>query len=203
MGDVDHFLGDDAGAGIFILRDHLAGLAAIDRQFRRAAGHQLAVADIAVVFRLHRAWGDPIEATPSDPLRADRRQTGFQVDGRGRVRVDAGAVIGAIRLFLRRWVQRDLAERDHDVGMALGAAVDLVRPGDRAGGHRARTGSGFRLDRHGPLLASYGGHVWRGEGVARKIKQLAIPSLRRHDPVQVQGSRCRRRSTPTMPSLSP
>jgi hypothetical protein len=53
--DVDHFLGDDAGAGEFVLRHQLARLAAVDRQFGRAGRHQLVAADIAVVLGLHRA----------------------------------------------------------------------------------------------------------------------------------------------------
>ena len=39
--DVDHFLGDDPGAGEFELRDKLAGLAAIDRVVGGAGRHQL------------------------------------------------------------------------------------------------------------------------------------------------------------------
>ncbi len=53
--DVDHFLGDDAGAGELVLRHQLARLAAIDGQFRGTGRDQLVVADIAVVLRLHRA----------------------------------------------------------------------------------------------------------------------------------------------------
>ena len=42
MRDVDHFFGDDAGAGEFVLGDELAGLAAEHRMFGGAGGHQLA-----------------------------------------------------------------------------------------------------------------------------------------------------------------
>ena len=96
MRDVDHFFGDDAGAGEFKLRDELTGLAAIDRMLGRAGGHQLVAGDAAIVLGLHRAGGDALEAALGDPVAAQRRQAGFQVDRDRRIGVGAGGVVGAI-----------------------------------------------------------------------------------------------------------
>jgi hypothetical protein len=154
--DVEHLLGDDAGAGELVLGDEFSGFAAVDRVVRGAFGDQAVAGDAAVVLRLHRAGGDAVEAALGQPLGADRGQAGFQVDGDRRVGVDAGAVIGAVGLFPRRGVQGDLAERHVDVRPALGRGVDLARAGDRAGGHAGWAGGGFRLDRHWRLLGRGG-----------------------------------------------
>ena len=113
--DVDHFLGDDAGAGEFILRHQLARLAAIDRQVGRTGRDQLVVADIAVVLGLHRAGGDALEAAFGEPFGAHRRQTGLQVDRHAGVGVGARAVVGAIRFLARCRIERDFTERHANV----------------------------------------------------------------------------------------
>ena len=186
--DVDHFFRDDAGAGEFELRDQLARLAAEDWMLGRAGRDEAVAGRAAIVDVLHRAGGDALEAALGDPVGAQRRQAGFQVDGDGGIGVGAGGVIGAIGFLARGRFQRDLAERHVDVGAAGGRGVDLAGAGDRAGGDAARAGGGLRLDGHGRLLN-------RARGLLRERTGERLrrhPSLRRHDPVQVQGSPRRR-----------
>ena len=197
--DVDHFLGDDAGAGEFELGDELAWLAAKDRMLGRAGRDQAIARGAAVVHVLHRAGRDAFEAAFGDPVGAQRRQAGLQVDGDGGIGVGAGGVVGAIRLLARGGIQRDLAERHGDVGTAGGRGVDLAGAGDRAGGDAARAGGGLRLDGHGRLLNRTPGLADGG----RAERSQRLPSLRRHDPVQVQGSPCRRIGAGSWRYLSP
>ena len=101
MRDVDHFFGDDAGAGEFELRDELAWLAAEDRMLGRAGRDQTVAGRTAIVHGLHRAGGDALEAALGDPVGAHRRQAGFQVDGDRRIGVRAGAIVSAIGFLAR------------------------------------------------------------------------------------------------------
>ncbi len=149
VGDVDHLLGDDAGAGELVLRDVLAGAAGQHTQLGRAGRDEALALGAAVVLGLDVAGSDGSEAAPGDPRPPHRRQPGFQVDVRAGIGVGAGAVIGAIGLLARRRVERDLAERHADVGPGLGRGVDLARARDRSGGHAGRAGGRLRLDRHG------------------------------------------------------
>ncbi len=152
MRDVDHFFRDDAGAREFKLRDELAWLAAEDRMLGRAGRDETVAGRTAIVHVLHRAGGDALEAAFGDPVGAQRRQAGFQVDGDGRIGVRTGRVVSTIGLLARARFQRDLAERDVDVGTAGWRSVDLSGSGDRACGDAARAGGGLRLDGHGRLL---------------------------------------------------
>ena len=69
MRDIDHLLGDDAGAGEFELRHRLARLAAKHRMSAGHSGTSLSPADVAVVLRLHRPRGDALEAAFGQPSR--------------------------------------------------------------------------------------------------------------------------------------
>ena len=196
--DVDHLLGDDAGAGEFELRDRLARLAAEHRMIGRAGGDEPVAGGAAIVHILHRAGGDARKAAFRNPPGAQRRQAGLQVDGDRGIGVGAGGVVGAIGFLARGGIERDLAERHVDVGTAHRRGVDLARAGDRAGGDAARTRGGLRLDGHGRLLNRTRGRCRRRTG--ERLRRH--PSLRRHDPVQVQGSP-RRRVVRSWRSLSP
>ena len=68
-----------AGPGGFVVRDHRAGMGAVNRRFDLTGRHQLVGPDIAVVFRLHRPCSDPVETALGQPLTADRRQAGERV----------------------------------------------------------------------------------------------------------------------------
>ena len=73
VGDVDHLLGDDPGAGELVLRHGLAGLALQHRPLRRALRHQPVRRHVAVVLRAApRAARRRHEAAPLDPGRPDR-----------------------------------------------------------------------------------------------------------------------------------
>ena len=165
MGDVDHLFGDDSGLRVFVLRHQLAGLSAVDGDIGRASGDGLGGADVAVIFRFHRARRDPVETALGDPIGADRRQAGLQVDIDAGIGVDAGAIVGAIGFFPSGRVERDFAEGDPNVGAAFGAGVDFPRSDNRASGDRVRAGGGLRLDRHGPLLRNICGRETDGRRV--------------------------------------
>ena len=126
MRDVDHLLGDDAGAGELILGDQLALLAGEHLWRGWAAGDDLVGADIAIVLGLHLAGGDRREAAFGDPGGAHRRQAGFEVDGGGGVGERAGGVIQAERRLVGAGVELDLAERHADIVLAVGREVDLA-----------------------------------------------------------------------------
>jgi len=92
--DVDHLLGDDAGAGEFELRDLVAIKPAqrlvkgIERLRRVIAG------DIAVVDRFYRASLIFLDAAAfENPGGAVAGQAGIDVDGHGRIGVGTGSVI--------------------------------------------------------------------------------------------------------------
>ena len=87
LGDVDHLLGDDAGAGEFELRD-LVAVEAAQRLVMRGEGFcGMRGADIAVVFRLDLAALIFLDAAALlDPGDAVARQAGIDVDGDGRDR---------------------------------------------------------------------------------------------------------------------
>ncbi len=162
--DVDHFFGDDAGAGEFVLRDQLARLAAQHAMLGRAGRHQ-AVADAPPLSSCFTARG-AMRSKPRFAIHSAR--SGGRPASRSMVTagigVRAGGVVGAIRLLARRGLQRDFAERHGDVGTAGGRGVDLAGAGDRAGGDAARAGGGLRLDGHGRLLNRTHGPCGRRTG---------------------------------------
>ena len=82
MGDVDHFLGNDAGTGKFELRHQRAGLPGPQRAPRRTGGGEMVGVDIAIVLGTHRAPLDGGVATRGDPRLAQRWQAGGQIDRR-------------------------------------------------------------------------------------------------------------------------
>ena len=134
VGDVDHLLGDDAGAGELVLRDHLARAGGEHGLVRGTGRDKLVVPDMAVVLGLDLARGDHVEVAPGEPRGADRVQAGFELDGGAGVGVGAGRVVDPESVLAGGRLQRDLAERHADVRPALGAGVDLVAADDRPGG---------------------------------------------------------------------
>ena len=181
MGDIDHLLGDDPGAGEFELGDELARPAGAQCPRRRAERREMIGRDVAVVLRLDRAPLDRGIAARGDPGFAHRRQTGREIDRRRAFGIGAGRVIDPDRRLVRV-AERDLAERHADVGTALGRGVDLARAADRPGGDGLRRGEFGNLV-HGRLLSEWESG---GENERRKSRMAAATSLRRHDPDQVQ-----------------
>ena len=169
MGDVDHFFGDDAGAGEFVLGDELSGRAGAQRSLGRAMGREPLGRDRAVVFRLDRAAGDRGVAARADPGFAHRREAGGEIDARVGFAIRAGRVIDAHRRLVRVG-ERNFAERHADVGAALGRRVDLARAANRSGGDALRRRRRFDLRAfvHGLTSALRPGSAVRG-GAAKRF----------------------------------
>src|SRR5262249_31136897 len=92
--DVDHLLGDDAGAGEFELGDLVVANAAQRLVLSRERFRRLVGGDAAIVFRLDEAALIFLYAAALlDPGEAVARQAGIDVDGDGRVGVGARGVI--------------------------------------------------------------------------------------------------------------
>ena len=85
-GDVDHLLGDDAGAGEFELRDHVVANAPQRLVVRGEGFCGVRSADIAVVFRLDVAAFILLDAAAlRHPFDARARKTRIDVDGDVRI----------------------------------------------------------------------------------------------------------------------
>ncbi len=136
--DVDHLLGDDAGAGVLVLGDVLALLADEEGAVGRAGRDEAVGGDVAVVLGADLAGGGGGEVAGGDPGGADLRQAGGQIDGDVGFGIGAGGVVEADGLLAGGGVEDDLAERDGDVGAAGRAAIGLAGPVDGAGGDGAR-----------------------------------------------------------------
>src|SRR5690606_1280611 len=180
MGDVDHLLGDDAGAGVLELRQRLALDAAEGpRLVREVAGERLA-GDIAVILRPNLAPVVLLDvAALADPSLANARQTLLDVDRRARVGVRAGGIIDTERRLVRIG-ERDLAEGHAQPRTALGGIVDLRAGVDRPGGDLRH----HQLALAGDLVH----HFTPGSGAGRSIDD-ARKSLIARNP----GMRRRRR----------
>ena len=112
-GDVDHLLGDDAGAGEFELRDHVA----VEAAQRPVMGGErfggMAGADIAVVFRLDVAALIFLDAAAFlDPGDALARQPGIDVDHDARIGIGAGGVIDRQVRLAGALAEDDLAQAE-------------------------------------------------------------------------------------------
>jgi len=89
-GDVDHLLGDDAGAGEFQLGDHVVADAAQRLVVRGKGFRRMRGADIAVVFRLDVAALIFLDAAALfHPFDAAACEAGIDVDGDGGIGVGA------------------------------------------------------------------------------------------------------------------
>ena len=124
VGDVDHLLGDDPGAGELVLRHQLAGLAACgSSRSAGQAGTSLSAGDVAVVLGLDRARPRPPRSRALAIQRLAHAAAGpASRSMRGvRLGVGAGRVVDAHRRLVRIG-ERDLAEGHADVGAAAGAA---------------------------------------------------------------------------------
>ena len=151
-GNVDHFFGDDSGAGEFILRDVFGALARQRIGVGRAGGHQLVAGGVAIVLGLDRAARIGLEAATGDPGLAHARQAFGQIDSGVNLRIGAGGVID-VKLRLGGIGQQNLAQRHMHVVPASGGGVDLARAGQRTGGHGfGNKRIAFGLHIHGRFL---------------------------------------------------
>ena len=177
-GDVDHLLRDEARAGILVLRGALAGVRTQGRRVGGARRHQLVGACMAVVLRAHGAAMVGLEPALGEPGIAWARQSGGQVGHETILRVGARGIVDPHRRLLGGGMQRDLAERHGDLGMAGRRRVDLARAGERAGRHALGherglvDGFGVRLVVHRASSKIRGRHRnWRRAG-ARWCRSL-------------------------------
>jgi hypothetical protein len=134
-GDELHLRGDDAGAGVLELGH---GGAAFGPQRAALGGEfadQLVAGDVAVVLGLDLAAGVFLDvAAAADPGLAQARQAGVDVDDGVGVGVGAGGVVDHHRRLLGGLMQRNLAHRDADVGVALAGDENLAGRRQRPGG---------------------------------------------------------------------
>ncbi len=109
-GDVDHLLGDDAGAGEFELGDHVVARAAQRLVMRLEGGRRLVVGDVAVIDRFYIAALIFLDAAALlHPLDARTGEAGVDVDGDGRIGVGTGSVIHRQVRLAGAFAQHDLA----------------------------------------------------------------------------------------------
>ena len=129
LGDVDHFLGDDALARPFELGDgRVADSAHRPRCVGEIAGEMLA-GDVAVVDRLDRAAVVLFDAAALlHPLNARARKALLDVDRRVGLGIDAGGVIDPHRLLAGTLRQRNLAQRHAQLGRRVGRRVNFREP---------------------------------------------------------------------------
>ena len=134
LGDIDHLLGDDAGARPFVLGDRLAGKPAQRprRVEERLQGRGLHVAVVdgrdrtAVIFLDAAALQHPGTARAGQAL-AD-------IDHDRGIRVGTGRVVDPHPRFGGR-AELDLAQGNAEVRRLVGRDVDLLRRRQRAGRH--------------------------------------------------------------------
>jgi hypothetical protein len=143
----------------------LAGdMAVVDRPDRAA----VIVLDAAAF--LHPAGTGPLEAL-------------FDIDRRVGIGIDTGRIIDPHRFLARAFRERNFAQRHAQVGRRFRHRINFPRTGNRTGRdlRRSEFGFGERLVHRTVPFGRSG--LRRGFGAAFAFK---FPSLRRHDPDQVQ-----------------
>ncbi len=181
LGDVDHFLGDDALFRPFELRDGRIARAA-QRLWRiREIARQMFSGDVAVVDRLDRAALVFLDATALlHPCGAGALQALLDVDGDIVVGIDAGRIVNPHRLLAGTLRQRNLAQRHAQIRRRLRRRIDLAGAGNRAGRdlRRCEFGFGERLIHRCTPMRSRGGANrdaggFQGAGVGRSFRPFA------------------------------
>ena len=163
LGDVDHFLGDDARARPFELGEGVRAIAAglhpsrlrsappggrekRPQRLRRVGeiARQVLAGDIAVVDRLDRPALILLDAAAlAHPFDARARQALLHVDRRVGIGIGAGRIVDRNRRLAGRRIERNLAQRHFQLGRRIGPRIDLARAGDRAGRDLRRCEIGF------------------------------------------------------------
>ena len=182
LGDVDHFLGDDARARPFVLGDWLAIQSAIGLRRVGEIARQMLAADIAVVDRLDGPAFVLLDAAALlHPVDARAGEALLHVDGHVRIAVHARRIVDRQGGSPERRIEIDLAHRHAQFRRRIGPRVDLARSGQRPGGDLGRDqfGGGDGLV-HDVLHAQCDANPNRTRLGAKSL------SLRRHDPDQVQ-----------------
>ena len=139
LGDVDHFLGDHAGARPFELGDGLSR-EPLQRLWRiREIAREMLAGGVAVVHGLDRAALIFLDAAALlHPFAAGARQALLQIKHHIGIGVGAGRVVDRKRRLAGGGIEHDLAQRHFQVRRPLGRRVNLARAGDRSGGDLRR-----------------------------------------------------------------
>ncbi len=184
LGDVDHLLGDDAGARPFELGDlppYLFpacgggwGGGGAQRPVRvgEVAGEVLA-GHVAVVHRLDGAafvFLDP--AALAHPFDAGAGKPLLDVDRDFGIRIGAGGIVDRHRRRARLG-ERDLAQRHAQLGGRIGPRIDLARAGQRSGRDLRRGDVGI-MNVH--RLLSFWSGLWR---LSARIRNSSAPGRER------------------------
>jgi hypothetical protein len=132
LGDVDHFLCNDAGLSKFILCDGLAIEGAPRLRRVREIARQVLAGDVAIVDRLDRPAFILLHAAAFfHPFDARTLQALFHIGRHIRIGVRTRRVIDRQRRLARRCIERDLAQRNAQVWRGLRLRIDLARGGQR------------------------------------------------------------------------
>ncbi|CEG08972.1 hypothetical protein BN961_02393 [Afipia felis] len=172
LGDVDHLLGDDAGAREFELGDRRIADTAHRLVVRLEGSRGVLGADIAVVLRLDLAALIFLDAAALlHPGHAGAGQTGVDVDQHVRVGVGAGGIVHRQVRLARAFGKDDLAQRHAQVGRRVGRRENLARRRQGTGGDGSFD-IGDRLV-HGILLEGFVG-VIPGGSRSEPIRNLEV-----------------------------
>ena len=136
--DIFHFGGDDAAARVMHLADVVAGFGAqgaLDdmRELRNAGGAIRAGQAVILGAEFARVVRFDIAAC-EDPVAAQRREAGLDVDARLGIGVRAAGVVDAQGWLAAAWFEQDFAHRHACAGDVGRHHVDLAAAADCAGG---------------------------------------------------------------------
>ena len=133
--DVDHLLGDDAGARPFELGHRLAGECAQRTMRLREHAREMLVADAAIVLRLDDAAFILLDAAAlAHPLDPRARQPGIDVDRRIGIGVGAGRIVDRHRRLGGSFRQHHLAHGNAQIRRRIRRDIDFARARDGSGG---------------------------------------------------------------------
>ena len=181
MRDVDHLLGDDAGARELILRDLLAVRAAPHRPLRRTGRHETRRVEDAVVLGFHGPALDARIAALLDPGLAHARRALAEIDRRRLVRIGARGVVEPNRLLGRIGEHRPRGKAPRYPAARKGSKTRAASPGwvrwSRSPAYRQACRHGWSSQQSPRAL---GASMTGLKGAAN------VQSLRRHDPDQVR-----------------
>ena len=139
LGDVDHFLGDDALARPFELRHRMAVEPAQRARRIGEIARQMLAGGVAVIDRLDRPAVIFLDAAALlHPCDARALETRLDVDRHIVVGIGPGRIVDPHRLLAGTFRERNLAQRHAQVRRRVGHREDFPRARDRAGGDLRR-----------------------------------------------------------------
>ncbi len=133
--DVDHLLGDDAGARPFELGHRLAGERAQRAMVLREHAREMLVADPAIVLRLDDAAVIRLDAAAlAHPFDPRAREPGIDVDRRIGIGVGAGRIVDRHRRLGGSFRQHHLAHGNAQLRRRIRRDIDFARARDGSRG---------------------------------------------------------------------